>query len=147
MNYYTMREPIPKMTILTWLDRFFDRLFDEMPTARVYALHMIVVGLSNIIDDGGNVNRALIQVWGISATIVHGYMLAITVAAIGILAHRNPPFWWYLPGISYVVLILTSVIALAISEPSLGTLSAALRIFALNGLLFFLLIKNLRGRL
>lgn len=128
------------------LDRFFERLFDDMPTARVYAIHMIAVGLSNMFNDAGNVNRALIQVWGIPASIVHVYMFAIVVTSVGILAHRAPPWWWFLMGISYVVLILTSVIALAIVNPTQATLSTALRVFALNGLLFFLLIKNLRGR-
>lgn len=129
------------------LDRFFTTLFDDMPTSRVYALHMIVVGLSNIIDDGGNVNRALIQVWGIAAWIVHTYMLAIIAVSFPILFRRTPVWWWYLPGVSYIVLVLSSVVALAIVNPSITTLSTALRVFALNGLLFFILIKNLRSRL
>ena len=129
------------------IDRYFTALFDDMPTRIVFALHMIVVGVSNIMDDGGNVNRALIQVWGISPMIVHGYMALIALASLPILGRRSTAWGWYLPGISYVVLVMSSVISLAIVNPNLTTLSTALRVFALNGLLFFILIKNLRGRI
>lgn len=127
------------------VDRFFTALFDDMPTRLVYALHMIVVGLSNIVNDDGNVNRALIQVWGIPADIVHVYMLAIVAASLPILFQPRPAWWLFMVGISYIVLVLGSVIALAMVNPTAATLSTALRVFALNGLLFFLLIKNLRG--
>ena len=147
MNHYGAVYGTHKMTFLTWLDRFFERLFDDVPTSRVYALHMIVVGLSNVFDDGGNVNRAIIGVWGIHPALVHGYMLAIALASLLILTRKEPPLWLYGAGVSYVVLILVSVISLVLDHPSITTLSAAARIFALNGLLFFLLIKNLRKAL
>jgi hypothetical protein len=105
---------------------------------------MIAVGISNIIDDSGNVNRALIQVWDISPDFIHIYMGLIILASICILASKHPAWWWYMIGISYIVLILASVVALAISDLSITTFSSALRVFALNGLLFFLIIKNLR---
>ena len=129
------------------LERVFEWFFDDQPTARVFAVNMAVVSLSNIIDDGGNVNRALIEAWDMSPDIVHGYMALIFLASIGILAQKEPRWWTYLFGLSYIVLILSSIIVLAIIHPTAATFAAVLRIVALNSLLIFLLVKNLRGRL
>lgn len=139
----------PEMNLVTkligWIDQLIEWLFDNQPTKRVYAVNMFAVGLSNIMDDAGNVNRALINVWHVDTLVVHLYMALIVLASAGILLRREPPVAWYLPGISYMALILSSVFALFIDNPNVTTLSAFVRIFALNGLLLYLLIKNLRG--
>lgn len=151
MNEYISVWESPEMKLVTmlidWTDRLIDWLFDQQPTKRVYAANMFAVGLSNIIDDAGNVNRALMNVWHIDALIVHVYMALIVLASVGILIRRHSPIVWYMPGISYMALILSSVFALFVTAPTITTFSAFARIFALNGLLLYLLIKNLRGSL
>ena len=115
------------------IERAFEWLFDNRPTSMVYAIHMFVIGISNVIDDGSTVSRALIHVWDTPPTVVYLYMALIILASIGILVLKKPSFTWYIPGISYIILIITSTFTLAIFYPSVATFSIALRAFAVNG--------------
>lgn len=129
------------------LEQLFEWFFDHQPTARIFAVNLFIVALANLISDQGNVNRTLILDYGVSPIVVHLYMGMIALASLVILAQRQPPFWLYLPGVSYILLVFVGVLTPAILRPSSATLSAAMRIIALNGLLLALIIKNLRGQL
>ena len=142
----TLRFPMTKMNdIERRAAPLFRRFFDNQPVSRVFAVNMTLVAFSNIISDAGNVNRALINIWGLAPVVVHVYMAGIILASAAILiARKTPPAGLYLAGISYVLLILGSVFALAVVEPGIDTFSAALRIGGLESLSLYMLIKLLR---
>jgi hypothetical protein len=145
MASIAVQNPMQTNNFETRLERIFKRFFDDQPVARVFAVNMALVGLSNIISDAGNVNRALIRVWGIDPLVVHLYMAAIVLAsAMLLLIRKQPPPLLFLAGISYILLILSSVFALAVIEPSLDTLAALLRIGGLESMSLYFLIKLLR---
>jgi hypothetical protein len=147
-EYIAVWQP-PEMKLVTILtdriDLLITWLFVKQPPSRVFAVNMALVGISNIMDNTGNVNRALLQ-WGVPLAVIHLYMALIPLASVVLVSRPRPPIWWYLPGISYIALIIPSLITLFLIAPSTQTLSTLFRVDSLNALLLYFIIRMFWSR-